>query len=106
MKSFNVKNYEKSVKQFVCLGLNENNEDLQAQMLTNGLDAGMRIISETRNSSLAAEFEAMSENEVILFTKNNGLYLCISVKCEQKNFNFSSDLGTEKMFLKVPKSKN
>ena len=44
--------------------MNESNEELQAQMLNKGLDEGMKIMQETHNSSLAAEFEAMSENEV------------------------------------------
>lgn len=44
--------------------LNENNEDLQGQILNKGLVEGMRIIQETENSSLAAELEAMPENEM------------------------------------------
>jgi Rab11 family-interacting protein 3/4 len=44
--------------------MNESNEELQAQMLNKGLDEGMKIMQETHNSSLAAEFEAMSENEM------------------------------------------
>jgi len=44
--------------------LNENNEDLQGQILNKGLVEGMRIIQETESSSLAAELEAMPENEM------------------------------------------
>ncbi|XP_023332078.1 rab11 family-interacting protein 4 isoform X2 [Eurytemora carolleeae] len=44
--------------------LEESNEELQAQMLNKGLDEGRRLLdSSAANNSLAAEFEAMSENE-------------------------------------------
>jgi len=45
--------------------LEESNEELQAQMLNRGLDEGRKLLSESEaNNSLAAEFEAMSENEM------------------------------------------
>jgi len=44
--------------------LYESNEDLQGQILNRGLVEGMRIIQETQNTSLAAELEAMPENEM------------------------------------------
>merc|ERR1711872_10709 len=44
--------------------LEENNEELQAQILNKGLDEGRKLLNESAaNNSLAAEFEAMSENE-------------------------------------------
>ena len=46
-------------------GLHENNEELQAQMLNKGLEEGRTLLmNQAHNNSLAAEFEAMSENEV------------------------------------------
>lgn len=42
----------------------ENNEELQAQMLNKGLEEGMNLLNNQPNNSLAAEFEAMSENEM------------------------------------------
>jgi len=45
----------------------ENNEELQAQMLNKGLEEGRTLLmNQAHNNSLAAEFEAMSENEVRL----------------------------------------
>lgn len=44
--------------------LEECNEELQAQMLNKGLDEGRKLLDDSaHNNSLAAEFEAMSENE-------------------------------------------
>jgi len=44
--------------------LRENNEELQAQMLNKGLEEGRTLLmNQAHNNSLAAEFEAMSENE-------------------------------------------
>jgi hypothetical protein len=46
-------------------GLHENNEELQAQMLNKGLEEGRTLLmNQAHNNSLAAEFKAMSENEV------------------------------------------
>eukprot|EP00092_Neocalanus_flemingeri_P095404 GFUD01121385.1.p1 GENE.GFUD01121385.1~~GFUD01121385.1.p1 ORF type:complete len:416 (+),score=139.83 GFUD01121385.1:290-1537(+) len=43
----------------------ENNEELQAQMLNKGLEEGRTLLlNQAHNNSLAAEFEAMSENEM------------------------------------------
>lgn len=45
--------------------LKEQNEDLQAQMLSKGLEEGKTLLmAEVGNNSLAAEFEAMSEHEM------------------------------------------
>jgi len=45
--------------------LHENNEELQAQMLNKGLEEGRTLLmNQAHNNSLAAEFEAMSENEM------------------------------------------
>ena len=47
------------------IGLEEGNEELQAQMLNRSLTEGRQLlVSQAHNNSLAAEFEAMSENEV------------------------------------------
>jgi hypothetical protein len=55
------------------VGLEEGNEELQAQMLNRSLTEGRQLlVSQAHNNSLAAEFEAMSENEVS--------YLCCLVK--------------------------
>jgi hypothetical protein len=46
-------------------GFQENNEELQAQMLNKGLEEGRTLLANPQHTnSLAAEFEAMSENEV------------------------------------------
>ena len=48
-----------------CAGFHENNEELQAAMLNKGLEEGRTLLSNPQHTnSLAAEFEAMSENEV------------------------------------------
>jgi len=45
-------------------GFQSDNEELQAQMLNKGLEEGRTLLSNPQhNNSLAAEFEAMSENE-------------------------------------------
>ena len=47
------------------LGFHENNEELQAAMLNKGLEEGRSLLNNPQHTnSLAAEFEAMSENEV------------------------------------------
>jgi hypothetical protein len=48
----------------LCPGLEEGNEELQAQMLNRSLTEGRQLLVSQANNSLAAEFEAMSENEV------------------------------------------
>ena len=46
-------------------GCHENNEELQAAMLNKGLEEGRSLLNNPQHTnSLAAEFEAMSENEV------------------------------------------
>ena len=46
-------------------GFHENNEELQAAMLNKGLEEGRSLLNNPQHTnSLAAEFEAMSENEV------------------------------------------
>ena len=52
------------------LGYKENNEELQAQLVSKSLEEGRTLLNHANNNSLAAEFEAMSENEV---TKATGL---------------------------------
>merc|ERR550539_2381923 len=42
----------------------ENNEELQAQLVSKSLEEGRTLLNHANNNSLAAEFEAMSENEV------------------------------------------
>lgn len=39
-------------------------EDLQAQLLTSRLEEGRTLVTATNNNSLAAEFEAMTSEEV------------------------------------------
>ena len=49
----------------LCAGYRETNEELQAAMLNKGLEEGRTLLSQAdTTNSLAAEFEAMSENEV------------------------------------------
>ena len=61
-----------------CAGFHENNEELQAAMLNKGLEEGRTLLSNPQHTnSLAAEFEAMSENEVRL-KKNTWLSLLLS----------------------------
>ncbi|QQP52843.1 Uncharacterized protein FKW44_005115, partial [Caligus rogercresseyi] len=43
--------------------LMETNEELQAQMLNRGLEEGKILLNGPSDDSLAAEFEAMNENE-------------------------------------------
>ena len=45
-------------------GYKESNEELQAQLVSKSLEEGRTLLSQANNNSLAAEFEAMSENEV------------------------------------------
>ena len=46
-------------------GFRESNEELQAQMLNKGLEEGRSLLANpAHNNSLAAELEAMDENEV------------------------------------------
>ena len=45
-------------------GYKENNEELQAQLVSKSLEEGRTLLNHANNNSLAAEFEAMSENEV------------------------------------------
>lgn len=42
----------------------ENNEELQAQLVSKSLEEGRTLLNHANNNSLAAEFEAMSENEM------------------------------------------
>ncbi|XP_071748204.1 rab11 family-interacting protein 4B isoform X6 [Lepeophtheirus salmonis] len=44
--------------------LQETNEELQAQMLNRGLEEGKILLNGPSDDSLAAEFEAMNENEI------------------------------------------
>lgn len=39
-------------------------EELQAQLLTKGLEEGRELVTSVQNNSLAAEFEAMTQEEV------------------------------------------
>ena len=62
-----------------CAGFHENNEELQAAMLNKGLEEGRTLLSNPQHTnSLAAEFEAMSENEVRL--KKNHLVVSFAFK--------------------------
>ena len=45
-------------------GYKESSEELQAALVTKSLEEGRTLLDNTNNRSLAAEFEAMSENEV------------------------------------------
>merc|ERR1719412_1586678 len=47
----------------IFLGYKENNEELQAQLVSKSLEEGRTLLNHANNNSLAAEFEAMSENE-------------------------------------------
>ena len=52
-------------KKMAISGFHENNEELQAAMLNKGLEEGRSLLNNPQHTnSLAAEFEAMSENEV------------------------------------------
>ena len=51
------------------LGYKENNEELQAQLVSKSLEEGRTLLNHANNNSLAAEFEAMSENEVRRVTR-------------------------------------
>ena len=51
------------------LGYKESNEELQAQLVSKSLEEGRTLLNHANNNSLAAEFEAMSENEVSLGDK-------------------------------------
>ena len=54
-----------SPKNLSISGFHENNEELQAAMLNKGLEEGRSLLNNPQHTnSLAAEFEAMSENEV------------------------------------------
>ena len=76
-----------------CAGFHENNEELQAAMLNKGLEEGRTLLSNPQHTnSLAAEFEAMSENEVRL-KKNTWLSLLLS--SWRHLFYFLSVLGFE-----------
>ena len=46
------------------LGYKESNEELQAALVSKSLEEGRTLLNHANNNSLAAEFEAMSENEV------------------------------------------
>merc|ERR1719391_1076262 len=48
----------------VCGGYKESNEELQAQLVSKSLEEGRTLLNHANNNSLAAEFEAMSENEM------------------------------------------
>ena len=48
------------------LGYKETNEELQAALMSKSVIEGRTLLNNTNNNSLAAEFEAMSENEVII----------------------------------------
>ena len=49
----------------VFIGYKESNEELQAQLVSKSLEEGRTLLNHAaNNNSLAAEFEAMSENEV------------------------------------------
>ena len=63
----------------VCSGLEEGNEELQAQMLNRSLTEGRQLlVSQAHNNSLAAEFEAMSENEVSSAGEEGGCEFTLS----------------------------
>ena len=48
----------------IFIGYKESNEELQAQLVSKSLEEGRTLLNHANNNSLAAEFEAMSENEV------------------------------------------
>ena len=49
-------------------GYKESNEELQAALVSKSLEEGRTLLNDTQDKSLAAEFDAMSENEVNLTT--------------------------------------
>ena len=49
---------------FTVAGYKEGNEELQAALVTKSLEEGRTLLNDTHDRSLAAEFDAMSENEV------------------------------------------
>ena len=58
-----------SINYLSASGFHENNEELQAAMLNKGLEEGRSLLNNPQHTnSLAAEFEAMSENEVRMNT--------------------------------------
>ena len=57
-------------------GCHENNEELQAAMLNKGLEEGRSLLNNPQHTnSLAAEFEAMSENEVRAISRRVVFYV-------------------------------
>ena len=59
-----------------CAGFHENNEELQAAMLNKGLEEGRSLLNNPQHTnSLAAEFEAMSENEVRAISRRVVFYV-------------------------------
>ena len=49
----------------IFIGYKESNEELQAALVSKSLEEGRTLLNDTQDKSLAAEFDAMSENEVI-----------------------------------------
>ena len=66
------------------LGYKESNEELQAQLVSKSLEEGRTLLNHANNNSLAAEFEAMSENEVSLGDKTTSSWLAgvVSWSCQ------------------------
>ena len=82
-----------------CAGFHENNEELQAAMLNKGLEEGRTLLSNPQHTnSLAAEFEAMSENEVR--RKKKHLVVSFAFKLGAL-FYFLSVLGFEVAYIKM-----
>ena len=64
----------------IFIGYKESNEELQAQLVSKSLEEGRTLLNHANNNSLAAEFEAMSENEVRTVASFVYLLKCLIVK--------------------------
>ena len=73
------KTYFPLVFQLIFIGYKESNEELQAQLVSKSLEEGRTLLNHANNNSLAAEFEAMSENEV-RFPPHYWSLICISIE--------------------------
>ena len=63
--------------EFNCFaGYKESNEELQAALVSKSLEEGRTLLNDTQDKSLAAEFDAMSENEVNLHNSYNIRLYC------------------------------
>ena len=64
-KEFNLFDTRNFIILIICLlGYKESNEELQAALVSKSLEEGRTLLNDTQDKSLAAEFDAMSENEV------------------------------------------